>query len=218
MFDARLRPLKQRMLAPLVWRAVGSPPLALTAAGLLLGLAAALAAANSRWLLALLLFVANRLVDGLDGDVARARSEASDHGGYADIVVDTIVYAAVPLGAAAGSDIDHIWPIAAALVASFYVNSTTWMYLAAVIEKRGRVADTGLVRESATTTSVVMPAGLIEGAETIAFFVLMLAVPGWLDWTMGTMAVAVSAGAIARFVRGHQRLRAVSDAAQKISA
>lgn len=218
MFDARLRPIKQRMLAPLVDRVAYAPPLGLTVAGLVLGLAAALAAADSRWWLALALFGANRVIDGLDGDLARARSEESDHGGYADIVVDTIVYAAIPLGAAAGSGIDHIWPITAALVASFYVNSTTWTYLAAVIEKRGRIAAGGFGSDSSPVTSIVMPAGLVEGAETIVFFVVMLAAPGVLDWTMGTMAVAVSVGAVVRFVRGHHRLRVADAVLEKVSA
>lgn len=200
------------MLAPLVDRLAFVSPVALTVTGLVLGLAAALAAADANWPLALLLFLMNRLVDGLDGDVARARSEATDRGGYADIVVDTIVYAAIPLGAAAGSDIDHIWPIVALLVGSFYINTTTWTYLAAVIEKRGRIAGGN------PSTSVVMPTGLIEGAETVVFFVVMLAIPGWLDWTMGVMAAAVAIGASVRFFRGHRMLREQTSSDERVSA
>ena len=199
MFDASLRPVKQRVLAPLVGPLTALPPLGLTSGGLVLGLLSGLAAADSRWLLALFLFIANRLVDGLDGEVARARSGATDRGGYADIVADTVVYAAIPLGAAAGSNLEHIWPIAAVLIASFYVNTTTWMYLAALTEKHRH-------QEVPTTTSTVMPPGLIEGAETVVFFVAMLAAPMWLDWTMGFMAVTVMLGAGVRFVGGHRGL------------
>ncbi len=217
-FDDRLRPTKQRLLAPLVDLVAVLPPLGLTAAGLALGLASAFAAADSRWLLAGVLFSANRLVDGLDGDVARARSEVTDHGGYADIVVDTIVYAAIPLGAAAGSDIDHIWPIAGLLLASFYVNTTTWTYLAALIEKRGRAANDDDRPAAASATSVVMPSGLVEGAETIVFFLFMLAFPGWLDWTMGIMAAAVALGAGLRFVSGHRSLRVSAANVERVNA
>lgn len=202
-FDARLRETKQRFFAPVVDLVAVVPPLGLTFAGLFVGLAAAGAAADSRWFLALFLFVANRVIDGLDGEVARATSIDSDEGGYADMVADTIVYAAIPLGAATGSELDHIWPLAALLVASFYVNITTWTYLAALFEKRGRVA-------GQAATSIVMPPGLIEGAETVAFFVFMLAFPTWIDWAMGVMAVAVFAGAAVRFVRGVRRLRVTS--------
>lgn len=180
-----------------------------TAAGLFFGLAAAVLAAEGRWLLALVLFAANRLLDGLDGEVARLRAEMSDEGGYADMLTDSLVYVAIPIGAAAGSAIDHIWPIASVLVASFYLNATSWMYLAALLEKRGR---------SRSTTSVVMPAGLVEGAETIVFFSVMLALPGLLDWTMGAMAGAVTAGAGIRFVHGHRALRSERAIADRVDA
>lgn len=209
MFDARLRQTKQWVFAPVVDLVVSFPPLGLTVGGLVLGLAAAVAAADGRWLIALVLFMANRTVDGLDGEVARVRAEASDDGGYADMVADTIVYAAIPLGAAAGSGIDHIWPLAAALVASFYVNTTTWAYLSALFEKRGRLAATP--DTSPHVTSIVMPPGLVEGSETVVFFAVMLAFPAWLDWTMGIMAAAVFLGAGLRFVGGYRRLRTSDD-------
>ena len=213
MFDTRLRQTKQRVFAPIVDLVVSFPPLGLTFGGLVLGLAAAVAAADSRWLVALALFVANRTVDGLDGEVARARTEASDDGGYADMVADTIVYAAIPLGAAAGSGIDHIWPLVAALVASFYINTTTWAYLAALFEKRGRPA--AMSDPSLHVTSIVMPPGLVEGSETVVFFAVMLAFPAWLDWTMGVMAAAVFLGAGLRFVGGYQRLRTIDETSDR---
>lgn len=213
--DARLRPTKQRVLSPIV-DAVGSvPPGWLTAAGLALGLAAAGAAAQGQWSIALVLLLANRTVDGLDGEVARANNTASDQGGYADIVVDTVVYAAIPLGAAAGSDIEHIWPITGLLLASFYVNVTTWTYLSALIEKRGAAVDSPA---AGARTSVAMPAGLVEGLETAVLFALMLAFPAALDWIMGGMAVAVSVGAGWRFVSGQRRLSAADDSSERVSA
>ena len=211
MFDARLRQTKQRVFAPIVDVVASFPPLALTVIGLVLGLAAAVAAANGVWLLALILFIANRTIDGLDGEVARATAEASDEGGYADMVADTIVYAAIPIGAAAGSEIGHIWPFVAVLVASFYLNTTTWAYLSALIEKRGRGANQH-------ATSIVMPPGLVEGAETVLFYTFMLAFPGWLDWTMGVMAAAVGAGAGLRFARGVRLLRGSDGVADRAGA
>ena len=41
--------------------------------------------------------LANRLIDGLDGAVARIRGP-TDFGGYADIIADMVFYAAVVLG------------------------------------------------------------------------------------------------------------------------
>ncbi len=205
---------------------VSFPPLGLTVGGLALGLAAAAAAADGRWWLALALFLANRTVDGLDGEVARAKAEASDDGGYADMVVDTVVYAAVPVGAAAGSGIDHIWPLSAALVASFYVNTTTWAYLAALFEKREQLEKRGQLEKrdrqpvghaaNAQVTSVVMPPGLVEGTETVVFFAVMLAFPAWLDWTMGAMAASVFLGAGVRFLGGYRQLRERSETSERV--
>ncbi len=188
--------MKATLLSPVVERMPAVDADRLTALGLVLGLGAGVAAARSWWWLALVLFLAGRLIDGLDGEVARRRRSASDAGGYTDIVADTIVYAAIPIGASIGSSIDHVWPITAALLASFYLNTITWAYLAAVFEKRATASE--------RTTSVVMPAGLVEGAETIAFFIVMLLVPARLDWTLAAMAVAVTAGACIRFVQGRR--------------
>ena len=201
-FDTRLRPMKQHALAPVVrWLSPVRPDL-ITAVGLAFGLAASIASAGQQWWLALALFAMNRVLDGLDGEIARAQSASTDHGGYADMVADTIVYAAVPLGASIGSDIEHIWPITALLIASFYVNALTWTYLSALLEKR-RESNQGAV-----STSVVMPGGLVEGTETAGFFVVMLAFPAILDWTIGVMAGAVFAGAGLRFTVGQRHLRA----------
>ena len=56
------------------------------------------------------------------------------------------------------------------LVASFYVNAASWMYLAALLEQRN---DGAAARGE--TTAVTMPPGLIGGAETVAFYAAFLA-------------------------------------------
>ncbi len=198
MFDSQLRPYKATLLAP-VASSLSLPPSWVTLAGLLLGLGAALAASQGLWLFAFSLFIANRLLDGLDGEMARLSDGSSDAGGYTDITADTVVYAAVPLGVAVGTDIGHIWPLTALLLASFYVNTITWTYLAALIEKR----------QSSTQrpTSVVMPRGLVEGGETFVFFSLMLLIPSRLDWIMALMAGAVFVGAFLRFTQAVNQLK-----------
>ncbi len=201
-FDERLRPTKATLLSPVAERMPAVDADRLTGLALGFGLAAGVAAARSWWWLALVLFLAGRLFDGLDGEVARGQGATSDAGGYTDITADTLVYIAVPIGASIGSSIDHVWPITALLLASFYLNTITWAYLSAVLEKRSAAGE--------RTTSVVMPAGLIEGTETIAFFVVMLAIPAWLDWTMAVMAAAVTVGAAIRFVQGRHRIRDAS--------
>ena len=58
----------------------------------------------------------NRLIDGLDGAIAR-QGGPTPFGGYLDIVCDIAFYAAVPLGFALAAPANALW--AAVLLASF---------------------------------------------------------------------------------------------------
>lgn len=187
MLDRRLRPTKDRVLAPLLRGPVGRvPPLALTACSLVLAAGAAIAAWRQVALLAVGAWLLSRLADGLDGAVARHRGRASDRGGLVDIVSDTVGYAVIPLGVAAGVDTRSGWVVVAVLLATFYVNAVSWTYLAALLEKRSVGATS-----TGATTSTVMPRGLVEGTETIVFFALALAWPGGAIGVLAVMAAAV---------------------------
>ncbi|MCU0618123.1 MAG: CDP-alcohol phosphatidyltransferase family protein, partial [Gemmatimonadaceae bacterium] len=101
MLDEFFRLHKERWLRPLAnWCAGWCSPLAITALGLLIGLAAAFAASRAAWGLALGLWCVNRVLDGLDGVVARVSARQSELGGYLDIVADFTVYGAMPIGLA----------------------------------------------------------------------------------------------------------------------
>ncbi len=193
MLDRSLRPHKTRLLAPLAAGLESVPPLAITAGGLAIGLTGAGLAAAGRWPLALAAWLLSRLADGLDGEVARRTGQGSDRGGYLDLLADTAVYAALPLGVAAGVGTEAAWVAAAALVASFYLNVVSLTLLAAVLEKRSAGA---AARGEPTTTT--LPPGLIEGTETVLFLSLLLLAPGWAVPLMGLMAVAVMATALDR--------------------
>lgn len=191
MLDSTLRPVKDALLAPLARGPVGRlPPLAISGVGLLLTLAAAAAAAQRLTALAVVLWLLGRVADGLDGLVARSRGRASDVGGLVDMVFDVIGYAAIPLGIAVGADDRAVWIATSVLLATFYVNVTTWAYLSSILEKRSLVAD-----RTARPTSVEMPRGLVEGTETIVFFVVALSLPDAAAtiWWIMTAAVAVTA-------------------------
>ena len=202
MIDARLRPVKDRVLDPVAARVPGAlTPLALSGIALGLGLAAAGAAGAGWSVVAVAAWLTGRVVDGLDGAVARQRGQASDVGGYLDIVLDTVVYAAVPLGVAAHLDERGAWIVVAVLLGAFYVNAVSWAYLSAVLEKRAvGAASTG------ESTTVTMPRGLVEGAETIVIFTVALAVPSVAPAVFGVMAGAVLVGAAARTVVAVRRL------------
>jgi phosphatidylglycerophosphate synthase len=192
MLDRILRPVKERALTPLA-RATGRRvhPMAVTIIGFACGMTAAFFAARGNTGAALGLWFANRVLDGFDGTLARAQDRQTDIGGYVDIVLDFIVYAAIPLGLVIGTASVSVAVAALAMVGSFYVNAASWMYLAAILERRGTGA-----RARGELTTITMPDGLIGGAETIVFYAAFLAFPEHLVplFVLMTLLVLVTVG------------------------
>ena len=202
MIDRVLRRPKDGALAPIASRIPrGIHPTAITVAALVPGLGAALAAATGAAALATVLWLANRLLDGVDGTVARRTGRQSDVGAYADILLDVIVYAAIPLGIATHQDSRSAWLAAAVLLAAFYVNAISWAYLSALLERRSAGA-----RARGEMTAVTMPSGMVEGAETLVIFALALAVPDWSVALMWVMAAGVAVAVLQRVVWCVRRL------------
>ena len=184
MFDTFLRALKDRLLEPLARRlGPGLAPNAVTLLACLAGLACAGAAWRRADGVALALWAANRFLDGLDGTLARVHGRQTDFGGYLDLLLDFVGYAAVPTGLAFGRPAPLLLGACAVLVGSFYVNAASWLYLSAVLEKRSA----GAAARGARTT-VARPAGLVAGAETVVFYALFLALPAYAPALFGLMA------------------------------
>ena len=181
MFDRHARrlidpPLNRlgRAMAARGWTANGVSLL-----GLALGLIAAVCIALGAPTLALVPLLASRMADGLDGAVARA-TVRTDFGGYLDIACDFAFYAVIPLSFVF-LDADN--GLAAAFVlASFYVNGTSFLGYAVLAEKRG------LSTQAQGVKSLYYSNGLLEGTETIVYFVLLCLFPmafAPLSWVFG---------------------------------
>ncbi len=171
-----------------------------TLMGLILGLGAAMVIALSGSLiLALVLILASRIADGLDGAVARANigaAQKTDFGGYLDITCDFIFYGAIPLAFALRSP-ENALP-AAVLLASFYVNGATFLAYAIFAEKlalnpRPRDAQRG-------DKSLHFTAGLAEGFETIAIFAAFCLWPAGFAALSYAFAALCLASAAARMM------------------
>lgn len=170
---------------------------AVTLVGLVLGLASAmlLALGYSGTLVAALV-LASRLADGLDGAVARARGK-SDFGGYLDIVCDFTFYGAIPL-AFVLADPANNGAAGAFLLAAFYVNGATFLGYAILAEKRG------MQTRSRGEKSLYFTAGLLEGTETILFFLLIVLVPSLFvpaAWIFGALCLVTASARMALAVR-----------------
>lgn len=200
MLDPVLRPLKDRLLAPLA--APMAPvvhPLVVTVVGFAVGMACAVSLYLGHHAVGLALWAGNRLLDGLDGPVARAAGRQTDLGAYIDILLDFAVYAAIPIALAHGrsSDPDAALGLALALLlAGFYVNAASWMYLSAVLAMRR----TGDPPHGPAATGVEMPAGLVEGTETMVFFIAFIVFPDRLQPLFISMGILIAATIAQRLV------------------
>lgn len=200
MFDGSLRGVRDRALSPLARALRSVSPTTLTAIGLVAGLACAGSAAAGDHNLALVLWLSNRLIDGLDGAVARQQGTTSDRGGYFDLLADFIVYAAVPVGLVVGSpSSDGLALSLGLLLGSFYVNAVSWLALSALLERQSthKTSGHGGARRE---TALIMPSGLIEGAETVIFIAVCLLWPGLIAWWFNGMAFLVAVTAAQRAV------------------
>lgn len=159
-----------------------------TLVGLVLGLAAAgLVAVGCAGLEVAALVLASRLADGLDGAVARARGK-SDFGGYLDIVCDFAFYGAFPLAFVLANPALN-GAAGAFLLASFYVNGATFLGYAVLAAKHG------METRSRGEKSLYFTAGLLEGTETILFFLLIAMVPSLFvpaAWIFGALCLVTA--------------------------
>jgi phosphatidylglycerophosphate synthase len=163
-----------------------------TLVGLCLGLAAAgMVAAGWSGLVVALPVLASRLADGLDGAVARAHGK-TDFGGFLDIAADFAFYGAIPL-AFVLCDPAEYGPVGAFLLFSFYVNGATFLGFAILAARRG------LVTTNRGDKSLYFTAGLLEGTETIIFFLVIVIWPALLvpvGWAFGVLCLVTAAARV----------------------
>ncbi|MEM9707702.1 MAG: CDP-alcohol phosphatidyltransferase family protein [Pseudomonadota bacterium] len=193
MFDAQIRPLIDPLLDAngRALARMGITANGVTLIGLGLGLISALVIALGQPLWALVPLLLSRIADGLDGAVARATTK-SDFGGYLDIVSDFLFYGAVPMAfvmldpAANGA-------AGAFLLTSFYFNGASFLGYAILAEKaKMETAERG-------SKSLYFTGGILEGAETIGFFVLLCLFPAWFSvmaWIFGALCFVTAASRI----------------------
>lgn len=167
MLDRHLQPLQRRLLAPpATWLAKrGVSADTVTLVGFAVGLLVVPLLANGHSLAALVVVLANRVLDGLDGALAR-QSQPTDRGAFLDIALDFVFYALVPFGFALADPATNALP-AATLLLAFIGTGSSFLAFAAVAARRG------LSSLNYPTKGIYYLGGLTEGAETIAVFVAM---------------------------------------------
>ena len=161
--QAAIKPLLTRAARQLVAAGIGAN--AITVTGFVVGMAAAVAIAFQAYLVGLVLLLASRLMDGLDGAVARA-TKPTDRGGFLDITLDFLFYASIPLAFAVANPAQNALP-AAVLLAAFIGTASSFLAFAIVAEKY-RLESTAFPDKS-----FYFLGGLTEATETIVAFAAM---------------------------------------------
>lgn len=174
MFDALfVRQLKHPLAViarPLASAGVSAS--ALTLSGFALGLCGAVSISFDYTLLGLFALALNRLFDGLDGAVARI-SQPTESGAYLDIVLDFIIYSAVPLAFAFRDPTDAL---AAAFLIFCFVGTGSSFLAFSIFAKIH-----GLTNSRLQDKSLYYLEGLTEGFETMLVLGLMCLFPHWFS-------------------------------------
>ena len=152
-----IKPLITRAARSLVRAGIGADSLTVT--GFAVGMAAAVAIAFEAYIAGLVMLLISRLMDGLDGAVARATTP-TDRGGFLDITLDFLFYASIPLAFAIAHPAQNALP-AAVLLAAFIGTGSSFLAFAIVAEKK-KLTSTALPDKS-----FYFLGGLTEATETI---------------------------------------------------
>jgi phosphatidylglycerophosphate synthase len=183
MFDIQVRkridPWLNRIARSLV--VFGLSANALTWIGFFLGVGGSVAIALGWFGTALVLIAGNRLLDGLDGCVARL-TRPSDVGGFLDIALDMLFYSSVPFAFAIFASENQL--PACFLIYSFIGTGSSFLAFAVISAKRG------VKSAEKSQKSFFYSTGLIEGTETAIFLLLLCLIPHhfpWLAWIFGSL-------------------------------
>lgn len=193
MLDRHIVDVQSRFLRrPAGWlvaRGVGADALSL--AGFLAGLAAALLIVLEAFGPALVLILANRLLDGLDGAVAR-QAGPTDRGAFLDIAFDFFFYATIPAAFALADPAANALA-AVVLLVSFVGTGSSFLAFSALAAKRG------ISSAAFPAKGIYYLGGLTEGTETILAFAAMCLWPAAFPFIAGLFAAAAFMTTILRW-------------------
>ncbi len=192
MLDEKLRrgakPLYRPAATTLARRGVTGN--ALTVASLVAGVLCLGAIVTGLNALGLVLWLLNRLLDGLDGEVARLRGETSKLGSFLDIAADFFMYGGFLVALAIQHPEARLALVT--LFFAYYLNGSFFLALSGILEK--------VKTERLTERGLHFRRSLTEGFETIIAGVLFLAFPGHVSLIAWVFAALV-------FVSAAQRLQ-----------
>ncbi|ELU08725.1 hypothetical protein CAPTEDRAFT_98175 [Capitella teleta] len=176
----------------------GIKPDQVTIIGFLIGMMAIPLLAFEHYSLALAAILVNRIMDGIDGTLARI-SIPSDAGGFLDITLDFIFYSGIVMGFALASPATNA-VAACVLIFSFMGTGASFLAYAIMAEKH-QLSDPHFKHKSLYYLD-----GLAEGTETILLFVLFCLLPDYFpQLALGFAAICILTAAL-RVWSGYQSI------------
>lgn len=193
-----IKPILDTIVVTLHKRGISADQL--TVVGFVIGMLALPLLAYQLWFSALLAILLNRVFDGLDGALARYANQSTSAGGYLDITLDFLFYAAIPLGFILANPAQNA--IAGALLlAAFIGTGSSFLAFAIAAEKFA------LDKPQFKYKSFYYLNGLTEGTETIAFFVAFCLWPQHFVILASIFAVACAITILTRIYGGYHTLK-----------
>jgi phosphatidylglycerophosphate synthase len=186
-FRARFLPIAQPLVLALA--RAGVRPNHVTIFAFVLGVIAAVLVGAQRDLAALIVWIAGRIGDGLDGALARVTGQSTSFGGYLDITLDMAAYSAMVLGFAVHHPQFAVgW---AAVLVGYVVVITTTLALSDAANTVGR-------RVSETNRTFQFTPAITEAGETNVMYALWLVFPAHIEWLVWVWTAALAATVVQR--------------------
>ena len=185
---ALIKPAVTRLAS--VFVRVGLSANQMTLIGFLIGMVAALLIATHAYLAGAVAILLSRLGDALDGAMAR-QTQPTDAGGFLDIALDFLFYAAIPLAFAVAQPQANALA-AAVLLAAFIGTGSSFLAFAILAAKRG------LASLDYPNKSFYFLGGLTEATETLLCFIAMCVWPQHFSTIAYVFAVLCAATIVTR--------------------
>ncbi|SLJ84011.1 CDP-alcohol phosphatidyltransferase family protein [Psychrobacter sp. DAB_AL43B] len=202
MLDKYLTPIIKPLLTPIVIvlhkRSITADQL--TVAGFLIGLLAVPLIAFEYWYAALVAIILNRILDGLDGALARYAKQSSSAGGYLDITLDFLFYAAIPFGFILANPEQNA--VAGALLLATFIGTGSSFLAFAIAAEKFKID-----RPQFKYKSFYYLNGLTEGTETIALFIAFCIWPQHFALLATLFAIACTITIFTRIYGGYHTLK-----------
>jgi len=202
MLDKFITPVIKPLLTPVVMlmHKRGITADQLTVAGFLVGLLAVPLLAFEMWYGALVAIALNRILDGLDGALARYANQSSSAGGFLDITLDFLFYAAIPLGFILANPEQNA--IAGSLLLATFIGTGSSFLAFAIAAEKFK-----LEKPQFKYKSFYYLNGLTEGTETIALFIAFCIWPQHFAVMASIFAIACGITIFTRIHGGYHTLK-----------